>query len=315
MALSFGIIGAGALGGYYGARLHHAGFETHFVFHNDYAHVKNHGLRVDSIEGDFSIAAPHAWSHIENLPPCDVLCVCLKSTENHLLRDQIAHKVKPGGAVLVLQNGLGIEEELAQWVHPIPVFGGLCFLCSNKVGPGHISHLDYGGMRLGSLESNPPHSLELLSRIAEAFRLAGIDATITDNLAEARWQKLVWNIPFNGLCVILRCTTTQIMQHPAGLALATALMNEVKQASHACHTPVPAGFVEKMLADTLRMTPYLPSMRLDFDRGNPMEIDAIYSQPLARAESFGFAMPLTRMLRDQLLVAQALHNHSKGHHL
>jgi 2-dehydropantoate 2-reductase len=304
MALSFSIIGTGALGGYYGALLHHAGFETHFLLHNDYAHVRACGLRVESIHGDLSIAQGNFWPDLSTLPACDVVCICLKSTANAQLREALASKVKPGGCVLVLQNGIGIEEEIASWVPGIFVFGGLCFLCSNKVGPGFIKHLDYGGIRLGNLESNGSQALILLEQIRLAFVTAKIETGIDKNLAQARWQKLMWNMPFNGLSVVLRCTTQQIMEHPAGLRLATQIMEEVEAAANACGSPVPQGFVHKMLENTRRMTPYLPSMRLDYDRGQAMEIDAIYSRPIARAAEHGYDMMHCRMLRDQLLMIQ-----------
>jgi len=309
MALSFSIVGTGALGAYYGARLHHAGFETHFLLHSDYAYVKEKGLRVESIHGDLSIAngstAPgNFWANLAELPACDVVCICVKSTNNAFLRELLASKIKPGGCVLVLQNGMGIEEEIAEWVKPAYVFGGLCFLCSNKVGPGHIQHLDYGGIRLASLATNSPQAISLLEEIRQALVTAKIETGIDKNLAQARWQKLMWNMPFNGLCVVLQCSTLQIMNNPAGLRLATQIMEEVAAASTACGTPVPQGFVQKMLDNTRRMTPYLPSMRLDFDRKQAMEIDAIYSRPIARAAEHGYDMLHSRMLRDQLLVLQ-----------
>ena len=314
MPLSFSIIGTGALGGYYGARLHHAGHEVHFLLHSDYDHVQRNGLKVESIYGDFSIPAPHIHATLESLPACDVVCVCLKATANAQLKDQLSGKVKPGGCVLVLQNGLGIEEEVAEWVKPAAVLGGLCFLCCNKVGPGHVKHLDYGGIRLGSLAGNPPGSEALSVRVKAAFKSAGIETSIATDLATARWQKLVWNIPFNGLCVVLRCTTHELMHDPAGLQLVQGLMQEVVDASAACGTPVQDGFVQKMLVDTLRMTPYLPSMRLDFDRRQAMEIDAIYTRPILRAAFHGFAMERTRTLRDELCFLQStlLQSHHNG---
>lgn len=301
MSPSFAILGTGALGAYYGARLHHAGFETHFLLHSDYSVVKQNGLRVESIHGDFSIAAPNAWPDLDSIPACDVVCISMKSTANSILREKLASKVKPGGCIVVLQNGIGIEEEVQAWAPHIPILGGLCFLCSNKVGPGHIKHLDYGAIRLGLLPHSEATQEQWIEVIQSCFRQAGIDTSIAPSLGSARWQKLVWNIPFNGLCVILRCTTKQLMDSPAACRLVTLLMEEVVAAAEACGTPVPAGFVQKMLADTRKMTPYLPSMRLDYDRGNSMEIDAIYTRAIERAQKHGFTMKHTQTLREQLI--------------
>lgn len=304
MTPSFAILGTGALGGYYGARLHHAGFETHFLLHSDFDTVSQHGLRVESIYGDFSIPQPNAWKNLDAMPACDVVCVSMKSTANAILRDKIASKVRPGGCIVVLQNGIGLEEEISQWAPGIPVLGGLCFLCSNKVGPGHIKHLDYGAIRLGMLSQFANSHSHWLGILQQCIEKSGVECTIAQSLEAARWQKLVWNIPFNGLCVVLQCTTKELMDSEAGIRLVTLLMEEVASAAEACGTPVPANFVQKMLDDTRRMTPYLPSMRLDYDRRSPMEIDAIYSRAIARADHYGFLMKHAQTLREQLIFLQ-----------
>ena len=149
MQRSYAIIGTGALGGFYGARLQHAGCELHFLLHSDYEHVRQHGLICESKDGDFTLPKVNAYRDARDMPKCDVVCVCLKTTQNHLLPQLLPPVVKDDGVVLVMQNGLGIEAQVAGIVGAQPVMGGLCFLCSNKVGPGHIRHLDYGHVGLG----------------------------------------------------------------------------------------------------------------------------------------------------------------------
>ena len=139
---SYAIIGTGALGGFYGARLHRAGAEVHFLLHSDHDHVRRHGLKVQSKNGDFHLPQVNAHGRAEDMPRCDVVLVALKTTHNHLLPGILPHVVKDDGVVLVIQNGLGMEHDVARIVGPARVMGGLSFLCSNKVGPGHIRHLD-----------------------------------------------------------------------------------------------------------------------------------------------------------------------------
>lgn len=307
MNFSIAIIGTGALGAYYGARLAHAGYDVHFVLHSDYEFVKKHGLRVESPLGDFSIANPNVYAGIENLPPCDVLCLTAKSTANNALIPFLPSKLKENGAIVVLQNGLGIEELIQDSLAPqsnAVVLGGLCFLCSNKVGPGHIKHLDYGDIRLGAL-ANSTQSNEWIQKISQALNTAGIGTTITPELQKARWQKLVWNIPFNGLSVLLNANTREIIQNPQGRALIEALMQEVVEAAFACGAQIPSHFIDKMISDTERMTPYLPSMRLDYDRKQNMEIEAIYSIPIEIAKKHGYNMVLATMVRNQLFFKQS----------
>jgi len=303
--LTFAILGAGALGGYYGARLHHAGFSVHFVLRSDYDVVREKGLRVDSVAGDFSIASPLVYERIDDLPRCDVLAICAKTTANgdFLSSDLQAH-LKPGGALLILQNGMGYEEEFAARFPQAKVFGGMCFLCANRLGPGHVSHLDYGDIQLATLPGADEVDKSFLQRIADAFCLAGIKTPVSFELGMARWKKLVWNIPFNGLSVLLNSGTDALIAHPSSLDMVRSLMEEVVEAARACGTPLPDGIVANQLDSTRRMTPYLPSMRLDWDNGRPMELEAIYDRPMERAHEFGFSMPRTQQLRNALKFMQ-----------
>ncbi len=302
---SYAILGTGALGGFYGGLFARAGFETHFLLRSDAEHVRQHGLRVDSIRGDFSIPAEsiQAYDDPSALPACDVAVVCLKTTQNDQLPALLANCVKPGGVVLVLQNGLQPEADAAAIVGENRVLGGLCFLCSNKIGPGHIQHLDYGHIHLGVYEAkaagwpslgfecppSPSPAATHFRGIVDDFNAAGIQTTGVDDLRLSRWKKLVWNIPYNGLSVVLNQTTDVMMADPPTRRRIEAIMHEVQAAALAVDGKViEDAFVQTMLDYTAKMEPYKTSMMLDFEAGRAMEIEAIVGDPL-RA---GLAVPL-----------------------
>ena len=290
----YAILGTGALGGFYGARLAKAGVEVHFLLHSDYAHVRDHGLRVDSVDGDIVLPAVHGYQKPADMPRCDVVCVCLKTTANDLLADLLPPVVADDGVVLVLQNGLGVEEHVAGVVGPKRVMGGMCFLCSNKVGPGHIRHLDYGYITLADYDADarPRGVTQRMRDIGADFRTAGIRVHFADDLVAARWRKLIWNVPFNGLSVVLEATTDVLMADAHTRGLAEQLMREVAAAARAaCGREIPEEFIQSQLADTAKMAPYRPSMLLDRDAGRPMEIEAIFGAPLRAAEQAGVAAP------------------------
>jgi 2-dehydropantoate 2-reductase len=289
MARSYAILGTGALGGYYGCRLHHAGCDVHFLLHSDYDRVRQHGLICESPDGDFSIAKPNAYRNPHDLPPCDVVCVCLKTTQNHLLPELLPKT----GLVLVMQNGLGNEEEVATIAGAERVAGCLCFLCSNKIGPGHIRHLDYGYVVLAGTH---PH----LPEIAGDFQRAGIPARVTEDLRAARWQKLVWNIPYNGLSVILNANTDALMANPHTRQLIEQIMREVVADARACGVALDEDIVGKMLANTEKMPPYRTSMKIDFDERRSMEVEAIFGNPLRAAQAAGAQSPLLETLYRQV---------------
>ena len=298
----YAILGTGALGGFYGARLSHAGADVHFLLHSDFEHVRRHGLVIDSKDGDFVLPEVQAYSDVHEMPRCDVAVVALKATQNHLLPSLLPPVLADGGVVLLMQNGLGGEEEAAKAAPGHAVLGGLCFLCSNKVGPGHIRHLDYGNVRLAehAADSGPAGVSDRTRGIAQDFTSAGIQVDIEEDLVLARWQKLVWNVPMSGLSVVLDTDTQALMADPHTRALAEDIMHEVVAGARACGRHVHDSFVKKMIDMTLAMAPYRASMKVDFDEGKPMEVEAIYGNPLRAARSAGAAMPLVETLYRQL---------------
>jgi 2-dehydropantoate 2-reductase len=298
----YAILGTGALGGFYGAKLQQAGLDVHFLLKSDYQHVSQCGLFVQSKDGDFTLHQVNAYHNVEQMPQCDVVIVALKTTQNYLLPKLLPLIVKHSGVVLVLQNGLGIEEDIAQIVSNVHIIGGLCFLCSNKVGPGHIHHLDYGKITLA--EYNPeyqPHLItEKMEQIAHDFQTAGIPIELVPDLLLARWQKLVWNIPYNGLSVILNATTEELMANADTRRLIEQLMNEVAAGAKSSGRIIPHSFIETMLNYTVKMKPYRTSMKIDYDQRRPLEIEAIFASPLKKSQTAGVNLPQISCLYHQL---------------
>ncbi|MGA2138660.1 MAG: putative 2-dehydropantoate 2-reductase [Verrucomicrobiia bacterium] len=295
---SYAIIGTGALGGFYGARLQRAGCELHFLLHSDYEHVREHGLICESKDGDFTLPKVNAYADARDMPKCDVVCVCLKTTHNHLLPQLLPPIVKDDGVVLAMQNGLGVEEQVAGIVGPQRVMGGLCFLCSNKVGPGHIRHLGYGHVGLGEFATRG--ITERMRAIADDFQRAGIGIQLAEDLAIARWEKLIWNIPYNGLSVVLNATTEDLMVHPHSRQLVENIMREVLAGARACGAAVADEVVARSLAYTEKMIPYRTSMKIDYDERHPLEVEAIFGNPLRAVQQAGGRSPLLEQLYQQL---------------
>lgn len=297
MPLRYAIIGTGALGGYYGGKLAHAGKDVHFLFHSDYEHVVEHGLRVDSVDGNMYLPTVNVYRNALDMPPCDVVLVCLKTTSNHELDTILPPLLTQETCVILIQNGLNMEEELAFKFPSILLGGGLGFICSSKVGPGHIVHTDYGKLTLAPYKAA---ATDRVGDIAEDMRQSGIETVYTDDLVMARWRKLVWNIPFNGLCVALNTCTDKLMENPSTYSLLKDLMLEVIDAATSCGKPIDREFAQEMLDSTKAMRPYAPSMKLDYDNRRQLEIKAIYSNPLKTAGLAGCDMPKVRMLEQQL---------------
>lgn len=298
---SYAILGTGAIGGLYGAKLHAAGFPVHFLCHRDYELIQTQGLRVDSIWGNLHLTDLQVYADAQQMPNVDVVIVALKTTQNYLLPQLIRPLLTETSLVLVLQNGLGIEDEIASWVGE-RVLGGLCFTCSNKRAPGYIHHLDFGKITLGEYrqDQQPSGITPQLEAIAADFSQAGIPIEVLPDLLLARWKKLVWNIPFNGLSVILDAKTDELATHPETRALVLALMEEVQAGAAAGDRHIPHEFLTEMIEATVQMKPYFTSMKLDFEARRSLEVEAIFGNPIRAAAKLGVCLPQITVLYHQL---------------
>ena len=295
------VIGTGAIGGFYGGRLMKAGRQVRFLLRSDYAYVCEHGLQIDSCDGSFHLDPVEAYQDTRQMPKADVVLVGLKSVNNHLLPSMLAPIVDKDTTVVLIQNGIGLEDDLQEQMPGLQIVAGLAFICSSKVGPGRISHQCYGSINLGNYSCRE----ERYQQILADFREAGIEAAEVPYL-EARWKKAVWNMPFNGMTVALNTSTDRLLKTPATRQLIYDQMMEVIGAANALGIEtLSSEFADKMMAMTDAMVPYSPSMKLDFDFHRPMEIPYLYSRPIAEARKAGFDMPKLAMLEAELRFIQS----------
>jgi 2-dehydropantoate 2-reductase len=302
--LRIGIVGTGAIGGFYGLMLAKAGHDVHFLLRSEYQAVVTNGLRLNSaVHGQLHLQPVQAWGDPAEMPPCDWLLVGVKTTSNAQLAPVITRLSRPGARVVLLQNGLAVEEQLRPLLPDnLHLLGGLCFICTHRTAPGVIEHQAFGAVNLGyhSGPARAGESLAIVEEGAELFRSAGLESVAMADLQQARWQKLVWNVPYNGLSVLLGAGTTRLMSNADSRALILELMREVVQGAAACGQVLPEGYPEKLLATTERMPDYLPSMYHDFQHKRPLELQAIYAAPLAAAAAAGCELPKMRMLHQAL---------------
>ncbi|WP_260955169.1 putative 2-dehydropantoate 2-reductase [Pseudomonas citri] len=300
-----GVIGTGAIGGFYGVMLARAGFDVHFLLRSEFGAVVESGLQVDSaIHGALTLNPAQAYCSAIDMPPCDWLLVGAKTTSNAELAPAIVQAAAEGAKVLLLQNGLGVEDDLRPMLpDSLHLLGGLCLICVHRVGPGVIAHQALGAVNVG-YHSGPCHDqagrLAVVEEAATLFRVAGIDSQAMPDLQQARWQKLVWNVPYNGLSVLLGASTTPLMADDQSRALIRTLMAEVVQGAHACGHAIAPGYADYLFAMTEKMPDYRPSMHHDYSHGRALELDAIYARPLAAAKALGCELPKIEALYQAL---------------
>jgi 2-dehydropantoate 2-reductase len=313
--MKIAVIGCGALGSYYGGMLCRDGHETHFLLRSDYDAVRRRGVKVHSPSGDFHFQ-PRCARSPEEIGPADLVLIGLKTTANAEFPKLLPPVVGPHTAVLTLQNGLGNEEALAELFPVEQILGGLCFVCLNRTEPGVIHHLAHGRIVMGEFRRWPePRTHD----IAGALRHAGVPCTVSDNLERAHWEKLVWNIPFNGLGVAAAAgldawdsqatpvhrirgvmPTDELLGDPRWVELVREVMLEVIATANAKGLRVNPKQAQLQIDRTREMGTYRASTLIDFERGQPLELGALFLEPLRQAEAAGAAVPRLRRLCEIL---------------
>jgi len=304
--------GCGALGSFYGARLLRGGSDVRFLLRSDYDVVSRKGLRIRSYEGDFH-CRPKCYRDPAEIGRADLVIIGLKATANQQFESLLNPLVGPDTAVLTLQNGLGNTDTLASLFAPGQILGGLCFVCLNRIEPGVVDHIAHGRITMGEYQSWPiprTHDIALL------FKHAGIPCQVLTSLEEGQWEKLVWNIPFNGLGVAgamgIGCmtgdsqppdhfervpmTTKDLLDSEEWSALVKELMMEIIGIARAHGHSIKDSLADKMMRNTREMGAYKASTTLDFEKSIPMELEAIFLEPLRRAREIQFPCPILERL-------------------
>lgn len=295
--MKYAVIGTGAIGGYYGGRLAQNGQEVHFLLRSDYDYVKEHGLQVDSCDGSFHLDHVNAYNDTRDIPQVDVVLVCLKTINNFKLQTMLPPLLGDDTIVVLIQNGIGVESDVEALFPGIQLVAGLAFICSGKTEPGHVNHQCYGHINFGNYSCRNSARLQTL---LDEFNAAGVKAGLVE-YQEARWKKAVWNMPFNGMTVALNTQTDLLLKNPATRQLIYDQMMEViGVARHLGVKGLDASFADLMIQMTDEMTPYSPSMKLDFDFHRAMEIQYLYTRPIEIAREAGFRMPKLEMLEAEL---------------
>lgn len=302
--MKIAILGAGALGCYYGARLQESGQDVSFIVRSEYGYLKEHGLEVKSLHGDIFLPHVKVYRDSAEVGPVDLVVVAWKSTANAGFAKALPPLMGPDTVVVTLQNGMGNAEEIARIIPADRIYVGLCFICAMRAEPGHVNHLEGGNIQFAPFVPSPEGS-EKARELSDLFANAGIKTRAFDAAEQIQWYKLVWNIPFNGLCLALGgISIAELYQNPENVARARRIMEEVVQAAKARGYTLPDDLVEFHLSRTENMGSFIPSSAVDYNAGRPIEYTAIWGDPLAKAHQAGASLPewerLDRDIRKRL---------------
>ncbi|NBS54859.1 2-dehydropantoate 2-reductase, partial [bacterium] len=265
---------------YYGAKLAKSGVPVTFLARRDLAHLQKHGIQVRCPYGDFHQHPVRVCETSKEIGPVDLVLVCIKTTGNADLRNLLPPLIGPDTVVCTLQNGLGNEELLASIVGKDRVVGGVCHVCVSRPEPGVARNMACTDIKFSDLSGGDTPRARSLATI---FSQAGVGCTVAPSIGSARWYKLVWNVPFNGLGIAGGPggrDTQQVLEDPKLRQQAKDLMAEVLAASAKLGYAQEPGLIDKEIARTKTMGHYKSSSQLDWEAGKPVELESIWGEAL-----------------------------------
>jgi 2-dehydropantoate 2-reductase len=285
------VVGAGAIGAFFGSALARQGAAVSVVCRSDYDAVKQGGYDIRSpLLGDHRFQ-PHAvYRDVAECPnPPDYLLLTSKVLGSidrvALIRPAVgAHTV-----IVLIQNGVDIEQEITDAFPTNELLSCLAFIGAGREPAGVVVHQSFGWLMMGKYPRGTPPAAE---RLAALFEASGVGCKLTDDVVTARWQKAMWNATFNPISIMGGVLdTATILKTPQNVAFVRQAMQEVCDVAAANGHPLPPKLIDQLLATTGAMAAYKTSMALDYEQGRPMEIEAILGNTVRAGRKAGASMP------------------------
>ncbi len=289
------IVGTGAVGSFYSGKLAQAGARVSALCRSDFDIVKERGITVKSINGDFHFKPAEVVNNIADYQAePDYIIVATKALPEINTADIISEKVCSNTSIVMLQNGINIEDEVYNRFPENEVISGIAFICATRTAPALIEHIDYGRLIIGKY---PRGSSENAEKLANLFLISGINCKVDDNIIMSRWKKLLWNAPFNPISVLGGGIDTKtIIESESSLKLVRDIMEEVIAIAEKSGYSISSENIQKMIDETIRMTPYKTSMLNDFENRRPMEVEAILGNTIRLAENYDLHVPCLKSI-------------------
>ncbi|TFW06485.1 2-dehydropantoate 2-reductase [Oxalobacteraceae bacterium OM1] len=291
------ILGAGAIGSFYGAALQAGGADVSVVCRSDYDAVRANGVAIDSSALGARTLRPaqvlRSAADYQGGPPA-FLIVSVKVVEGTDRAALIRDAIGPGTAIVLIENGVEIEAELAAEFPDHELISALAFVQVSRTAPGRVKHFAFGDLHFGNYPSGLSDKARRLAALLEA---GGVRAVTTEDVVTARWQKAVWNAVFNPVSVLGNALDTDdILNAAGGKEFVRRAMGEVCAVAAACGHPLPEGLADQFITATAKAPAYKTSMALDYEHGRPMEVEVVLGNAVRAAQREGVAAPALETL-------------------
>lgn len=286
------IVGAGAVGALFGSALARQGAQVSVVCRSDFDIVKREGYDIVSpLLGNHRFHPQQVCREVADCPtPPDYLILTVKVLADVDRAALIRPAVGPQTVIVLIENGIDIEAEIAAAFPDNELLSGLAIVSVGRGGPGKINHQSLGSLNLGRY---PGGASPAADRLAALFNASGIGCKVTDNVASARWKKAVWNATFNPISIMGGVLDTAvILGTEDSRGLVRAAMAEVCAVASGAGHPLHPKLPDQLIAGTREIPAYKTSMALDYENGRPMEIEAILGNTVRAARKYGVVTPI-----------------------
>jgi len=308
----FVIAGAGAIGGYIGARLAKAGADVVLFARGPHLRaMEERGLRVVSPDGDFEVR-PAVTGDLATIGTADVVFLGVKAHGLTALAPSLRQLYHPNTVVVSTQNGIpwwyfqghggeldGLRLErvdpggvIAASIEPERVVGSLAYFATDIAEPGVIHHTEGNKLSLG--EPNSTRS-ERTKAIADALIAAGLRCPVTTRFRHEIWVKLLGNVAFNPISAVTGGTLEQLVRHAETAALVREIMSETEAVAGKLGIELSIS-IDQRMAGAEKVGAHKTSMLQDYEAGRPMELEAVVGAVVELGSRLGVSMPATRAM-------------------
>ena len=296
--MRFCIVGSGAVGGYYGAKLSQAGHDVTFIARGAHlAAIRERGLMVKSQLGDFTVRAP-AEDRAENVAPVDVAIVAVKTYSNRDALPMLETLVGSRGVALTLQNGVDSVEEVGSFVGPARVLGGTTYVATALAEPGVIEQTGtHRQIVFGEISADAARVSERVRRIDDAFKASDI---VSETVPDARvpiWEKFCYLAPFASFTGAARVPIGPIRADDQSRQMLVSAFREVEAVARAEGVAVAVDVIDRIITYVDSIPPTTRSSTLiDLQQGKPIEIEALAGAVVRRGAKRRIPTPILSAL-------------------
>jgi len=285
------VVGAGGVGGFFGARLVRAGVAVTFLARGAHlAAMQRSGLRVRSTADGEWVVPVDAVADVAGRPPADVVLFCVKSFDTETAAAAIRPAVGPTTAVVSLQNGVDNEDRLDRALGPGHAVGGVAYVFAGIEAPGVIAHRLLGRVVVGELDGRPSPRLDALR---EALTTAGVPAEVVPDIRRTLWQKYLLITAQAGMTALARAPIGVVRAVPETWRMYRAIVEELAALARAEGVTLPADVVDAVVKSAEGLAPEARSSLFDdLEQGRRLELEALHGHAVRLGERHGVPTPM-----------------------